>query len=126
VPELCPPDVHDARVAWISHLPQVVSSALALALADQDIARSELGPGGRGVTRLAGSAADMWTAIALDNGAAIALAIRALEHRLVAARQAIDAGDAEAIRQLFAQAADWAAGLNDPQSPRLTAGATSD
>ena len=56
-----------ARLAWTSHLPHMVSTSLALALADAGVDRDYLGPGGRDTTRLAGSSPEMWTAIALEN-----------------------------------------------------------
>jgi prephenate dehydrogenase len=68
-------ELHDQKLAWTSHLPHIVSTALALALASADVERDELGPGGRDMTRLAGSSADVWTAIARDNAAAIDTAL---------------------------------------------------
>lgn len=52
---------HDERMAWVSHLPQLVSNALAGAIHAAGYAPSDLGPGGRDMTRLAGSSPDMWT-----------------------------------------------------------------
>lgn len=51
---------HDRTVAWISHLPQIVSSALAGALDSAGYRPRDLGPGGRDMTRLAGSSPEMW------------------------------------------------------------------
>ena len=45
-------DDHDRQLAWTSHLPHMVSTALALALARTGVERGDLGPGGRDVTRL--------------------------------------------------------------------------
>ena len=42
---------HDRTLAWTSHLPHVVSAALALALGEAGVGRDELGPGGRDITR---------------------------------------------------------------------------
>src|SRR5262249_22263985 len=50
---------HDRTLAWTSHLPHLVSAALALALRDAGVKRDELGPGGRDITRLAGSSPEM-------------------------------------------------------------------
>jgi prephenate dehydrogenase len=58
---------HDRLLARISHLPQLTSSALAVALQEMGVARKELGPGGTDMTRLAGSDADMWVDIAAAN-----------------------------------------------------------
>ena len=43
------------------------SSALALTLREAGVPRSALGPGGRDMTRLAGSSPRLWTAIVRDN-----------------------------------------------------------
>lgn len=51
---------HDERMAWVSHLPQLVSNALAGALDAAGCSRDELGPGGHDMTRLAGSNPEIW------------------------------------------------------------------
>jgi prephenate dehydrogenase len=51
---------HDRRMAWVSHLPQLVSNALAGALDAAGFRPGDLGPGGRDMTRLAGSSPEMW------------------------------------------------------------------
>jgi prephenate dehydrogenase len=51
---------HDRRMAWVSHLPQLLANALAGALDSAGYTRSELGPGGRDMTRLAGSNPEIW------------------------------------------------------------------
>jgi len=108
VTEICAGE-HDRRLAWTSHLPQVVSSALAAALAGQGIARGDLGPGGLEVTRLAASSPDLWRDILADNAAEVTDAIRAVERRLAAIRAAIESGDAEAIRAWLTNANAWGA-----------------
>jgi prephenate dehydrogenase len=60
-PELIDAWEHDRLMVWISHLPQVASNALALALGEEGIPRDQLGPGGKDLTRLAGSSPEMWT-----------------------------------------------------------------
>src|SRR5437588_1582046 len=73
---------HDTLVAYSSHLMQSVATALALTLDDAGVARTDLGPGGRDSTRLAGGSVEMWTAIARDNADALVPAIRTLEAHL--------------------------------------------
>lgn len=51
---------HDERMAWVSHLPQLVSNALAGAIHAAGYSPDDLGPGGRDMTRLAGSSPDVW------------------------------------------------------------------
>lgn len=59
-PEWVEPGEHDRHMAWASHLPQLVANALAGALDAAGCERAELGPGGRDMTRLAGSNPEIW------------------------------------------------------------------
>ncbi len=74
------PAEHDEILARISHLPQMVASALAAALAGECVGGREVaqyGAGGlRDTTRIAASSAEMWRDIVLTNRAAI---VKALE-----------------------------------------------
>jgi len=98
---------HDRKLAWTSHLPHVLSTVLAGALAGAGVTREELGPGGRDVTRLAGSSPEMWTAIALENAAAIDAALSAAEGEVARFRAALAAGDRQALSSRFAAARAW-------------------
>jgi len=60
VPEWIDAEEHDRRMAWVSHLPQLVANALAGALDAAGFEPADLGPGGRDMTRLAGSSSVMW------------------------------------------------------------------
>jgi len=100
-------ELHDRKLAWTSHLPHMVSTALALALADANVERDDLGPGGRDMTRLAGSSADVWTAIARDNAAAIDTALVSAEREIAALRAALNGSSAEDLRERFAAARAW-------------------
>jgi prephenate dehydrogenase len=101
---------HDRRLAWTSHLPQAVSTALAAALDEHGIARDELGPGGRDVTRLAGSSPEMWADILRDNADAISGALSGMEMEIHRLREAIDAGDGDRIREFLARGRRWSEG----------------
>jgi prephenate dehydrogenase len=101
-------DVHDALVAQTSHLPQLVSYALGLALAQSGVSRSTLGPGGQDVTRLAASDVEMWTSIMLDNGDAILQALSRHQYQMATLRAAIERRDARALRSELANAQRWA------------------
>jgi prephenate dehydrogenase len=101
---------HDRLLAWTSHLPQAVSSALGAALAGRGIGRAELGPGGRGVTRLAGSSPDLWADVLRDNAGAVDDALAAMEAEIRAIRDAVASGDADRIRDRLARARRWADG----------------
>jgi prephenate dehydrogenase len=98
---------HDNQLAWTSHLPHIVSTALALTLAHANVGRMDLGPGGRDVTRLAGSSADVWTAIAHDNAAAIDSALAAAEVEIAGFRRALAGNDAVELHERFSAARNW-------------------
>jgi len=98
---------HDVEMAWCSHLPHIIASALAGTLDDAGLRRAALGPGGRDMTRLAGSSTAMWSAIAADNADAITTALMAYEQKLRAFREAIAARDANATRELLDAGREW-------------------
>jgi prephenate dehydrogenase len=60
IPRWSGAEEHDAQMAWVSHLPQLVANALAGALDSAGYSPSDLGPGGRDMTRLAGSNPNLW------------------------------------------------------------------
>jgi prephenate dehydrogenase len=100
-------ETHDQKLAWTSHLPHVVSTALALALARAGIDRDDLGPGGRDVTRLAGSSPEMWTAIARENAEAIDAAITEAQRELTGFRDALHRADPHDLHHRFRSARTW-------------------
>jgi prephenate dehydrogenase len=88
------PADHDRFCAWISQLPQMISTGLAAALVD------EFGPdapvldiGGRALremTRISGSPYSMWRDIAITNKKNVANAMLRLEQRLAHIRENLD------------------------------------
>lgn len=88
---------HDRRLAWTSHLPQVVSSALATVLDAHGFRRDDLGPGGRDMTRLAGSSPALWADILRDNRANVAAALAAFEQTVASARRALQEGETDVL-----------------------------
>jgi prephenate dehydrogenase len=85
------PKRHDELVAWVSHLPQLASTALSAVLEDQVGDAPELKDvGGRALremTRLGASPFSMWRDIAHTNSEAISHALQALEQRLAQIRE---------------------------------------
>lgn len=100
-------DAHDRTLAWTSHLPHFVSAALALALGGAQIGRDALGPGGRDMTRLAGSSPEMWSAIAIENAPAIDAALAAAEREVASFRHALSRVDTGELRGKLAAARAW-------------------
>lgn len=82
---------HDELVAWVSHLPQFLSTALTALLQTELGAAPELtAVGGRALremTRLGSSPYSMWRDVAYTNTEAIAAALHALEQRLAHLRE---------------------------------------
>jgi prephenate dehydrogenase len=86
---------HDEVCAWVSHLPQMLSTALAALLqdtfsADPDGLAAVQAIGGRALretTRLGSSPYSMWRDIALTNTEPIAQTLHALEQRLAHLRE---------------------------------------
>jgi prephenate dehydrogenase len=80
------PARHDELVAWVSHLPQFLSTALSALLQEEVSDAPELKDvGGRALsemTRLGASPYSMWRDIAYTNTEAIQAALLALEQRL--------------------------------------------
>ncbi len=103
------PEEHDRLCAWVSHLPQMLSTALA-ALLDQTFAQDARGRalveavGGRALretTRLGASPYSMWRDIALTNTAPIAQTLLALEQELAHLRENLRSPE---LRETFAVA----------------------
>ena len=85
---------HDRAVAWLSHLPQLLSTALAATavdeLGDAKHALSLAGPGFRDMVRLGGSPYDLWRDIFLTNKENIAQALNRLERELAHLREKLN------------------------------------
>jgi prephenate dehydrogenase len=100
---------HDRVLAYTSHLPQMLSTALALTLAENfaaaDPALEIHGGGLRTMLRLAGSEPKMWEQIAASNHENIA---QALEHMEAALRQLRESLGAPEFRAKFEQAREFA------------------
>jgi prephenate dehydrogenase len=99
------PERHDVLCAWVSHLPQFVSTALTALLQDEFAAKDEVLPiGGRALremTRLGSSPYSMWRDVAHTNTDAIAATLLALEQRLAYLRENLKT---PALREEFERA----------------------
>ena len=82
---------HDELCAWVSHLPQMLSTALAALLEDRFGDAAEIAAiGGRALketTRLGASPYSMWRDVALTNTGPVADTLLALEQRLQHVRE---------------------------------------
>ncbi|HZE27211.1 MAG TPA: prephenate dehydrogenase/arogenate dehydrogenase family protein [Terriglobales bacterium] len=85
---------HDQLCAWISHLPQMISTALAASLVDEfgeDAPLLEAGGRAlREMTRISSSPYSMWRDVAITNQKNLADALLKLEQRLAHIRENLD------------------------------------
>ena len=113
------PADHDRFCAWISHLPQMISTALAAALVEEFGADAPmLDIGGRALrelTRISGSPYSMWRDVAITNKKNLSAALQKLEQRLAHIRENLDTRELAAE---FEQAHQLR--KNSPQRPRNT------
>ena len=123
-PVRMPPDRHDRLVAFVSHLPQVASTALMGLAATEEADEPELlllaAGGFRDLTRLAASDARLWSSILVANRDQIADAIDLYVERLRGLREEVVGGRGEAVESMFAHAKE--ARLRLATKPQVKAG----
>jgi prephenate dehydrogenase len=109
------PEEHDAALAFTSHLPQLVSTALAATLQDEGnpAFKALHGPGLLDMTRLALSSPDLWSAILTQNREHV---LRALNHFLEHCTKLRDAVDRGATAEIFQTGLQFAAWVRDEKN----------
>ena len=100
-------EAHDRAMSWASHLPQLTAWALAGALDGAGFAPHDLGPGGRDMTRLAGSSPRMWGPLLSAAAREDAAALRELEARIADIRRILESGDLEALQNAMRAGGEW-------------------
>ncbi len=108
------PEQHDEVFAAVSHLPHLLSFALVHDLAqrkNRDLLLSFAASGFRDFTRIAASSPEMWRDISLANREALLREVRLYADELYGLYQALEAGDAARLEQIFTEAqqvrANW-------------------
>lgn len=92
---------HDRLLARISHLPQLLSTALAFSI-DQLGSKIELsGQGLRDMLRLAASSGQLWSEIFISNKEEVAQALEEVTKLLQTISEAIKRDDSRAIHEIF-------------------------
>jgi prephenate dehydrogenase len=88
---MLPADEHDRLCAWISHVPQMISTALAAALVEEFGEDAPVLPAGgralREMTRISASPYSMWRDVAISNKRNLADALWKVEQRLAHIRE---------------------------------------
>ena len=98
---------HDAHMVRVSHLPQMLANALALHLESHGLTRSELGSGGRDMTRLAGSSPTMWRDLLEHSAPELANALREMGTHMDAIAALLDAHDLDGVVRLMRHTQSW-------------------
>ena len=101
---------HDRLMAAVSHLPQLTSNALGAVLGRIGVKPEDLGPGGRDMTRLAGSSPEMWADLFEHAPPALSEALEELAVILVDLREKLDSGDSDSLGQLMERTRAWRKG----------------
>ncbi len=99
------PERHDAMIAYTSQLMHVI----ALSVCDNDelfACQGFEGGSFRDCTRVAALDPAMWVQLFSLNAPALTQVVRTLENRMGQYRQAMEAGDVEALRDMLARASD--------------------
>lgn len=98
-------EAHDHSVAYTSHLPQLLASALS-AITSEEGASAAAGPGYASATRVAGGPENVWRDIFATNSAEIGSALRVLAEQLKKAGEELSQGDLEFALALLRRARD--------------------
>lgn len=105
---------HDGAVAAVSHVPQVLASALVNLVARDGVALSVAAGGFRDLTRIALSEPGWWTDILRENGEEVSRLVRGLSRDLVEWADHIEAGRQEEVSSRLVRARESRRSLTAP------------
>lgn len=98
---------HDHLMAWVSHLPQLASIALAATMAAASIDRQAIGTGARDTTRLAATPLGQWPELLRGAPADLGAALEQLEATIAALRTAVTRDDRATLAAIWERARAW-------------------
>ncbi|MCA9101626.1 MAG: prephenate dehydrogenase/arogenate dehydrogenase family protein [Planctomycetales bacterium] len=98
------PEEHDRALAITSHLPHLIAGGLAAALPQEY--RPLAASGFRDTTRTAAGDAELWVQILMSNRENVLAGIDAFDAVIHTAREALQQGDADTLRQLLSKGKD--------------------
>lgn len=109
------PQAHDSLMATVSHLPQILASALMRVAAAESPDRAAilaLAAGGfRDMTRIASSRPEIWVDICRENAEAVTTKLRAFAEELGSIADLVGRGDPGELHAFFAEARQARAGI---------------
>lgn len=98
------PELHDERIALISHLPQIISSLLAGELAEYDPEELTLaGAGLRDTTRLAASSPELWSHLLTLNSREIIPLLESFKGSIDKLIDQFESGEPAGVREIIAR-----------------------
>jgi len=98
---------HDLGMAWCSHLPQLLSNALAGALDVAGFPPAALGPGGRDMVRLAGSSPAIWRELLEVSAPTVGPALRSVSRGVEVLAGLLEAGDLDGVIRFMERTRAW-------------------
>ena len=101
---------HDRRMAWVSHLPQLVSNALAGALHAAGFTPDDLGPGARDMTRLAASNPEMWEDLLRTSAPVTGTGITSVNRALQVVGDLLARRDVDRVAEFMDRTREWRRG----------------
>lgn len=100
---------HDRRMAWVSHLPQLVANALAGALDAAGFLPGDLGPGGRDMTRLAASSPELWRELLPHSAAVTGTGLTSVSRALNVLADLLARREVDRIAEFMERTREWSA-----------------
>jgi len=109
-PEWIEATEHDRRMAWVSHLPQLVANALAGALDAAGWKPDDLGPGGRDMTRLAASSPEVWKDLFATSAPTVGAGLTSVSRALGVLADLLARRDVDRVAEFMDRTRAWAEG----------------
>ena len=106
------PTWHDQVVAWTSHLPQAISTVLAITLGSDAPTDGTFGLGALDTTRLAASSVEMWTDLMSLNQEQILRALESFERHLELMKGSLQRGNTAEIATWLEKGVEFRKGLS--------------
>lgn len=120
IPVVLDYQIHDQITGTISHLPHIIAASLVNFVRDTDTPdelMKNLAAGGfKDITRIASSSPTMWQHICLQNGKNISRILDEYIQMLTQAKSLIDAGDSQAIYDMFDHSRNYRNSIPDGSS----------
>lgn len=124
VPLVMSTEEHDLSTAAVSHVPHIIASSLVRLVAKSDGPEEHMkaiaAGGFRDITRIASSDPALWETIFLENREQILHLLPSFEAEIESYRKALETGDGEALKALFAASKEFRDSIEIRRSGAVT------